>query len=247
MPVKKRSRKKAGKYTPLLWLLTGAVIAFFISYSGSLKNFKWPLSQKNPAAGNTNGVQFPVNITNLIPMPDLNAVKTNLASVRTNTRANVVQTNVVTVTNAVAKNGISVRIFLASQKGKDVVLVERTVMIPRGQSVLKDTLEALINYRSPGAGDNLLNLVPLNTKVRKVWIRGEAAYIDLSEEFSYNSFGMVGYDIQVNQVVLTATQFAQVKSVYFYIEGKPAEYLGGDGYLLNNPVYPPSSLPKFTM
>lgn len=244
MPVKKRSKKKSGKYTPLIWLLTGAVIAFFISYSGSLKNFKWPLSQKNPVTGNTNAVSLPVNITNLIPMPDLNPARMNQTVVKTDAaKTNFVKTNVVTVTNAAVKNGIAVRIFLANQKGKDIVLVEKTVVIPRGQSVLKDTLEALIGYRSP----DLLNLVPLNTKVRKVWIKGDVAFIDFSEEFSYNSYGMVGYDIQINQVVFTATQFAQVKSVYFYIEGKPADYLGGDGYILHNPIYPSSSLPKFTM
>lgn len=237
MPVKKKTRKKSGKYTPLIWLLTGALIAFFISYSGSLKNIKWPIPQKNPVSSATNGLALP-NITNLIPMPEV--PKTNaIAAVKTN----VVRTNVVTVTNTAVQNGIAVKIFLANQKGKDIVLVEKQVTIPRGQSVLKDTLEALIDYRNPG----LLNMVPLNSKIRKVWIKGDVAYVDFTEDFSYNSYGLTGYKIQVYQVVYTATQFAQVKAVYFYIEGKPAEYLGGDGYPLHNPIYPFSSLPVFTM
>lgn len=243
MPVKKRSKKKSGKYTPLIWLLTGALIAFVISYSGSLKNIKWPLSQKNPVNAGTNGISLPVNITNLIPMPENPANKTNMQPVKTNiVKTNVVRT-VVTVTNASVQNGITVKIFLASQKGKDIVLVEKPVVIPRGQSVLKDTLEALINYRDA----DLLNMVPLNSKVKKVWIKGDIAYVDFSEDFSYNSYGLTGYKVQVYQVVYTATQFAQVKAVYFYIEGKPAEYLGGDGYPLHNPIYPFSSLPVFTM
>lgn len=242
MPAKKRTKKKAGKFTPLVWLVMGALIALAISYSSSnFKNISLPFLQKNPVNNQTNAVSLPVNITNLIPIPGINnqSGRTNHQQVKTN----VVRTTIVTVTNAAIPNGITVKIFLANQKGKDIVMVERTVQIPRGQSVLKDTLEALIGYRNP----DLLNLVPMNTKVRKVWIRDEVAYIDFSDEFTYNSYGMIGYDIQVNQVVLTAAQFAQVKAVYFYIEGKPAQYLGGDGYLLHNPIYPPTSLPKFSM
>jgi spore germination protein GerM len=73
------------------------------------------------------------------------------------------------------------------------------------------------------------------------------AYIDFSEDFGFNSYGLIGYQIQVYQVVYTAAQFATVDAVYFYMEGEPLEYLGGEGYLLHNPVYPFSYLPEYSL
>ena len=107
---------------------------------------------------------------------------------------------------------------------------------------MKDTITALINSKDK----DLQNLVPMNTKVNKVWINNDIAYVDFSEDFSYNTYGVIGFKVQIYQVVYTATQFPQVKAVFFYMNGKPLDYLGGDGYPVNNPVYPYSSLPKFS-
>ncbi len=229
-PKKRRTRKKGGRFTPLIWLASGALIAFFISYSGSFRNIKLPSFPKFAA----NGTNAAAVLTNLLPPPPVLPPKTNVALPPA--------TNIPVRTNAApAAAMIPVKVYLAVQRGRDMTLVERTVQIPRGQSVLKDTLEALVRYRPP----ELVNMVPLAAVVRKVWITGDVAYVDFSEQFGYNSYGMTGYKIQVYQVVYTATQFEKVKAVFFYIDGRPADYLGGDGYPLHNPVYPFSSLPKF--
>jgi spore germination protein GerM len=226
-PVKSKSkrRRKAGKYTPLVWILTGAVIAFFIAYSSnSFKN----LSFWQPPKGNTNYF----SLTNFVPIPQIKETpKTN---------------NSVTIplsSAGIEGNGISVKIFLAVQKAREIQLVEKKVMLPKSSSPLKDVLEALIQYRE----NDFLNLVPLNTKVRKVWIKNNIAFIDFSDNFSYNSYGITGYKVQIYQIVYTAAQFSQIKAVYFYLEGKPAEYLGGDGFMIHNPIYPFSSLPSFPL
>jgi spore germination protein GerM len=217
-PPRKRRRKKSGKYTPLIWILTGAVIAFFISYSNSLKDLPVFNEKNNTAprpAVNTNSFQFPK-----IGFPSVKPGKPKAES-----------------------GNITVKLYLATQTGNDMTFAEKDVEIPKSPGTLKDTLEALIRTKD----DNLQNLVPMNTKIRKVWIQDEIAYIDFSEDFSYNSYGLIGYKIQIYQVVYTATQFEGVRAVYFYMEGKPLKYLGGDGYPLNNPVYPYSSLPKFPL
>ncbi len=226
MAVKKK-RKKSGKFTPLIWIVTGALIAFFISYSGNLAKINILQKSKNS----------PSDSTNISPLDFLFKSKKSASLILTNQNTNTEKEEQLSAIPS------AVKIFLASQNGNEINLVEKTVNITKGPAQLKDTLESLINYRE----DPLLNLVPLNTKIRKVWIKNDVAYIDFSEDFSYNSYGIIGYKIQIYQVVYTATQFPQVKAVYFYMEGKPVEYLGGDGYIIHNPIYPYSSLPKFSM
>jgi spore germination protein GerM len=221
MPTKKR--RKSGKYAPLIWVVTGALIAFFISYSGSLKNIN--LLQNSGPKTNSNNF----SLTNFFnPGKSAQSIQSSL-----------IITNAVSLTS----DKINIKIFLARQTGDEVRLEAKTVQIQKSPSLLKDTLEALVQYR----GNDVLNLVPLNTKIRKVWIKNDIAYIDFNEDFSYNSYGIIGYKVQVYQIVYTATQFPQARAVYFYMEGKPISYLGGDGYLINNPIYPYSSLPVFSL
>lgn len=238
MPQKNR-RRKTGKFAPLVWIITAAVIAFFIGYSNTIKNL--PFLQKN------NQTNYTFNLTNLIPpslqsqggLSNQQSSSSSAGSSITASSASSSSSSIISPTNNA--QSVKVKIFLARRGDKEISLVEKTVLMPRTQSMLKDTLQLLIGYND----DKLMNLVPIKTKVKKVTIRDGIALIDLSEDFSYNSSGIIGYKVQINQIVYTATQFSKVKAVAFYINGKLAEYLGGDGYPVHNPVYPYSYLPKF--
>ena len=218
MAVKKK-RRKSGKFTPLIWIVTGAALAFFIFYSGNLKNTNF-LSKSNSSSVDS------FNLTNFF-----------LKSKKSEDIANNIQK-----ADSNVNASETVKIFLARQDGGDITLTEKSQEIMKSSSLLKDSLTALINSRDK----ELLNLIPINTKINRIWIKNDIAYIDFSEEFSYNTYGVIGYKVQIYQIVYTATQFSQVKAVYFYMNGKPLDYLGGDGYPVNNPVYPYSSLPKFS-
>ncbi len=235
MPQKRR--RKRSKFAPLVWILTAAVIAFFVAFSNTYKSI--PFFQKSPQTN----AQAPVfNLTNLLPgITPVQNVSSSISSQGESSKISIIApTNIVTNTGQPV---VRVKIYLAKQGASDISLVEKIVEIPRTQALLKDTLQTLIGYND----EKLLNLVPIHTKIRKIWIKDGIAHIDLSDEFSYNSNGPVGYKVQVYQIVYTAAQFASVKAVTFYIEGKLAQYLGGDGYPLNNPIYPYSYLPKFPL
>ena len=220
----KKKRRKNGKYAPLIWIATGAVIAFFIAYSGSLKNLKvftpHVSQQATKAAGG-------FSLTNLLHVIPATPVPASVSAVQASSES---------------ADSNTIKIFVAQQQSDhEIRLAEQSVHVAKSSSLLKQSLEALIAFHN----DNYLNLVPYNTRVRKVWIKNDVAYIDFSEEFNYNSYGITGYQIQIYQVVYTATQFPQVRAVYFYMNGKPMDYLGGDGVIIHNPVYPNSSLPSF--
>ncbi len=112
--------------------------------------------------------------------------------------------------------------------------VERSVHFI--SSPLTETLKNLIN--EPREYGNYRNVIPPETHINKVWIQEEIAYIDLSEEFSFNPIGLEGYRLQVQQIIATATQFDSVSAVQILIDGELISFLGGDGLFIGHPLRP---------
>jgi spore germination protein GerM len=112
--------------------------------------------------------------------------------------------------------------------------VKRT--LPAGDSPLLDALNVLI--KGPSAAEEkqgLISLIPKNTKIRNATVRGNTAYINFSEDFLFNTYGVEGYASQRKQIVLTATEFSNVQDVQILIEGKRVDYLG-EGVWIGSPV-----------
>lgn len=198
-----RRRRKSSRYLPLLWLITGALLALVLIFSG---NLVISASGVSSSVTNTNKSEKPQ------PIPSFPSSKTQER-----------------------ESEKTVKIYLARQLEKGVRLVSHSIIIPSDKSPLQTTLQALLNTRETED----LNLIPLDSKLRKVWITNNYAYIDFSEEFGYNAYGLQGYKLQVYQIVLTACQFENIRGVYFFIEGKPLKYLGGEGFPVPQPATPP--------
>jgi spore germination protein GerM len=108
--------------------------------------------------------------------------------------------------------------------------------LPASESPLLDALEALI--KGPSAEEEkqgLISLIPRNAKLLNATVRGNTAYISFSEDFLFNTFGVEGYVGQRRQIVLTATEFSNVKDVQILIDGKRVDYLG-EGIWIGSPV-----------
>lgn len=112
--------------------------------------------------------------------------------------------------------------------------VERN--LPSSDSPMQDALEAAI--RGPSALEtkrNLLSLIPRTVKILGATVRGSTAYINFSEDFLFNTYGIEGYAGQLRQVVWTATEFSNVKDVQILIDGKRMDYLG-EGIWIGSPL-----------
>ena len=99
--------------------------------------------------------------------------------------------------------------------------------LPVSNSPLQDALEELM--RGPSVSEEkqgLITLIPANTRILNTFVRGSTAYISFNEDFLFNTYGVEGYAGQRKQIVLTATEFSNVKDVQILIDGKPVEYLG---------------------
>lgn len=115
--------------------------------------------------------------------------------------------------------------------------VQRT--LPADQSPLTRSIEALI--AGPTTSDlnrGLLTLVPPGTQLLSARVANRVAYLDFNEAFRFNPMGLEGSLGQLLQVVMTATSFPTVDRVQILIEGSYAEYLGGDGVSISQPLAP---------
>jgi spore germination protein GerM len=108
--------------------------------------------------------------------------------------------------------------------------------LPASDSPLQDTLEQLI--RGPSALEEkqgLISLIPKNVKILNAVVRGNTAYISFNEDFLFNTYGVEGYAGQRKQIVLTATEFSNVKDVQILIDGKRVDFLG-EGVWIGSPI-----------
>jgi len=236
---KRRRKKKSDKYTPLIWVLTGALIAFFISFPSSGKIKKLLPKQKTSHTSSRTNSRL-----------SLSTLQSNLLGMHSQTtslHSPTVETSSSMKAEQSSQNSEPEKhtfyIFLARQTPTALKIIKKSVLLDSDQTPLKDTLHKLITAE-PDDGE--FNLIPYQTKINKIWIRNGIAYIDFNDAFNYNSYGFTGYKVQLYQIVYTATQFPTVKAVYFYLGGKPLNVIGGEGFPINNPVYPYSSLPSFS-
>jgi spore germination protein GerM len=109
--------------------------------------------------------------------------------------------------------------------------------LPASDSPMVDSLQALI--AGPNAEEKeqeLISLIPPGTRLlSSTTVRGSTAYINFSEDFQYNTFGVEGYAAQLRQVIWTATEFPNIKDVQILIEGRRIDYLG-EGIWIGSPL-----------
>lgn len=104
---------------------------------------------------------------------------------------------------------------------------------------LARTIETLI--AGPSADDlnqGLLSLVPQGSRLISARVEDGVAYLNFNEAFRFNTMGLEGHLAQLQQVVLTATQFSTVDAVQIVVEGQVIDYLGGDGVYVGAPLAP---------
>ena len=117
-----------------------------------------------------------------------------------------------------------------------ILRVKVTRRLPVSDSPMTDVLRSLLS--GPNAEERqkgLISLVPPGTRVLSTTVRGSTAYINFSEDFQYNTYGVEGYAGQLRQVVFTATEFPNVREVQILIEGRVVNYLG-EGIWMGSPL-----------
>jgi spore germination protein GerM len=127
--------------------------------------------------------------------------------------------------------------FIAVDGGGNIQL--KGVIRPVGYSdaPLTSTLEALLKGPTPTeVNQGLISLISPQTRLNRVYVKQDTAYLDFSEAFRFNSLGQEGLEAQLKQVIYSATEFPTVKQVQILIDGKTASYLGPEGLYIGKPL-----------
>ncbi len=126
-----------------------------------------------------------------------------------------------------ASRQVTVRLYFTTTDGVYLTAEERTITAvdtPRGIAV--SVMNALIG----GPNGNLGRTLPKTAGLRSLFVEGETAYVDLTEETGTGLGGAIRtehlavYSI-VNSLVLN---IPRIRTVYFLINGKDAETLSGE-------------------
>jgi spore germination protein GerM len=127
--------------------------------------------------------------------------------------------------------------FVKFDEENGVVLrIKASRTLPVSDSPLLDVLTALL--RGPSAaeeGQKLRSLIPAGTRILSATVRGSTAYVNFSEDFQFNSYGIEGYAAQLQQLVWTITEFPNIQDVQFLIEGRIKDYLV-EGIQIGSPL-----------
>lgn len=127
--------------------------------------------------------------------------------------------------------------FIKVSKDGNVLRRESKRSIGFFDSPLTSTLNTLLTGPSEEEKNKgFITLIPAGSKLLSASIRDRVAYLNFSEDFQFNKFGVEGYLGQLMQVVYTATEFPTVDSVQFLIDGQIREYLGSEGAWIGNPL-----------
>ena len=126
--------------------------------------------------------------------------------------------------------------FTQIDKDGQILQSRVTRRIPVSDSPMMDVLNAL--FAGPSSDEinrGILNLIPQNTRILSATVRGNTAYINFSEDFLFNTFGVEGCVAQLRQIVWTVTEFQNVNDVQILVDGRRMDYLG-EGIWIGSPI-----------
>jgi len=124
-------------------------------------------------------------------------------------------------TTETTEAGITVKVYYANADGSALVGEERIV----GSS--HKYLEAFLELTKPPINPGLVRLVPETTKVNKLAVKSGNIDLDLSKNIIDDRFKSDLMDILlVHSIVNTLTEFKEINTVTFYIDGKKGTAIG---------------------
>lgn len=126
-----------------------------------------------------------------------------------------------------------VTVYWIESKEKRFVAVPTVVKTANTEVALRTALSEMITepVRRPG----LYSAIPPKTKVLDFTIKDKNIQLNLSKEFTSGggSASMIG---RVVQVLYTSTSIDHDAKLFLSIEGKPLNYLGGEGLEIQQPI-----------
>lgn len=122
---------------------------------------------------------------------------------------------------------LAIKVYFSDDMGEKLIGVQRNITVANDEDKYKMAVEEIIN--GPKDSSEGIGMMPKDTKVLSVKVDKKGiATVDFSKEFKQNfSGGSTGELMLIGSIVDTLTEFDEVKSVQFTIEGKQLSVLSG--------------------
>jgi len=157
------------------------------------------------------------------------------APIDTNAKTEPVKVAAKPVQEPVVKTTPAKICFVAIDSEGPVVRKEVTRNVPKDSPLLEAIKSLLKGPSANEAKTGCMTYIPPESQLLGVSIKDGVAYLNFNEEFQFNPNGPDAANIQLMQIVYTATSFPTVKSVQFLIEGKNLQYLT-EGVWIGSPL-----------
>lgn len=110
-----------------------------------------------------------------------------------------------------------------------------TISIAKTEPAEKVLAAAFEHLLSAESDPKYASEIPQATQLRSITLQDDGVRVDLSEDFTFGggSLSMMG---RLGQVVYTASSLDPDAKVWLEIEGRPLEYLGGEGIYVAQPM-----------
>ena len=117
-----------------------------------------------------------------------------------------------------------ITVYFPDANAEKLIAVKR--QIPANDNKYVNAINELIT--GPSNDSEGFAIMPKGTKVLSVNVNNNIATVDFSKEFQNNfTGGSTGEIMLVGSIVDTLTDFKEIKSVRFTLEGQPLDILGG--------------------
>ena len=126
--------------------------------------------------------------------------------------------------------------FISIERDGLIVRSRVNRSLPVTETPLTDVFSELLKGPSrQEQQQGLISLIPEETRIINMMVRGSTCYINFSEDFQFNTYGIEGYAGALRQVIWTATEFPNIEDVQILIEGRRLDYLG-EGVWIGAPL-----------
>ncbi len=120
---------------------------------------------------------------------------------------------------------MKIKVYYPDESGLRLVGVNREIEIKDSEDKYKEAVKAVM---TPPKEKNLTSIIPNNSSLISVKVKDGTAVVNLDKKIK-NGFsgGSTGEEFLIGSVVNTLTEFNEVKSVKFLIDGQEVETLSG--------------------
>ncbi|HEY9300515.1 MAG TPA: GerMN domain-containing protein [Phormidium sp.] len=137
--------------------------------------------------------------------------------------------NALTPTPKADKQTATVEIYSLEDKDGKLQIVPRPITIEQKATNQQAILEQAFNRLLAQSA------IPQGTKLRSIKVDKDSITVDLSPEFTSGG-GSLSMTQRLGEVIYTATTLNPKSKVFLNVNGKPLDYLGGEGLEVTQPI-----------